>query len=66
MIFRIRLPRLVELFGLESDDRNWNDLARPKEKYLADSRCQCWCIRTDTNTTWCVIAEQYGDYSGNF
>lgn len=66
MIFRIRLPRLEELFGLDSDDTDRNDVSRPKEVGTPTDGGGfyyqlCTCICHDTNYS---AGTFYGMFSG--
>lgn len=62
MIFRIRLPRLEEIIGLDSEDGSWHDIARPKDYMLKDNNCTCFCLFYDMNTTFYARMDGTGSH----
>ena len=66
MIFRIRLPRLEEIIGLDSDDGSWHDIARPKNYMLIGEKCTCFCVFTDINVTYTAMMDGTGSHQDHF
>ena len=51
MIFKIKLPILSDLFGLDTDDKRPEDLDRPHNMKKFEG-CVCACVTSVMDSTW--------------
>ena len=56
MIFKIKLPILDDLFGLDSDDRRPDDIAKDNVKIKESDGCTCSCWpANDWDFAWHIV-----------